>query len=124
MSEMKRGYPNPNFTDEDVDQEPDFGDTGRPGLERNVTISQTDLASLMNKAIRFDILKRSFESGGHVDDDVLKCVMGATENEYKEKYDNYSSKYWNERDKNQKLESQVKELQEKLAQMEVKPSDE
>ena len=82
MSEIKRGYPNPNYTDEDIGQPP-------VEMKEEITIDETVIISpekfeeLCSKAAALDILtadiKRKIDYGyGYslVDDDVVLAVTG------------------------------------------------
>lgn len=76
MSNIKRGYPNPNYTEEDIltgkVTEEDFLELD-PGL---VTVEADHYEELVSKAAALDILTGYIRATGKVDDDIVKAVTG------------------------------------------------
>lgn len=76
MSNIKRGYPNPNYTEEDIltgkVTEEDFLEM-ETGL---VTIEADHYEELVSKAAALDILTSCIQITGKVDDEIVKAVTG------------------------------------------------
>ena len=77
MSNIKRGYPNPNYTEEDIltgkVTEEDFLEM-ETGL---VTIDADHYEELVSKAAALDILTADLKKRGSVNDEVVWVVTGA-----------------------------------------------
>lgn len=76
MSNIKRGYPNPNYTEEDIltgkVTEEDFLELA-PKL---VAVEADHYEELVSKAAALDILTGHIRITGKVDDEVVKAVTG------------------------------------------------
>lgn len=76
MSNIKRGYPNPNYTEEDIltgkVTEENFLELD-PGL---VTVEADHYEELVSKAAALDILTSCIQITGKVDDEIVKAVTG------------------------------------------------
>lgn len=73
MSNIKRGYPNPNYTEEDILTEEETELLAEVGL---VTIDADHYEELVSKAAALDILTSCIQITGKVDDDIVKAVTG------------------------------------------------
>ena len=121
MSEIKRGYPNPNYTEEDIltgkVTEENFLET-----EPNIVIVELNhYEELVSKAAALDILTASMTRTGKVDDDVVWAVTGAKvdseiEKLRKEKDDAWNI-YWKEHNRAEDLRKKLCEAEEKLKVM-------
>jgi hypothetical protein len=108
MSE-KRGYPNPNYTDEDVMADGEILE--EIGL---VTLETDHYEELVSKAAMFDCLASSVKLAGKVDDMLVKAITGNLFKEEmvpKKEADNYWGYYTRESAKNRELESKVSQLE-------------
>jgi hypothetical protein len=108
MSE-KRGYPNPNYTEEDVMADGEILE--EIGL---VTLEPDHYEELVSKAAMLDCLASAIKSMGKVDDDVVKAITGTLSDQPivpKKEADNYWSYYTRESAKNRELESKVSQLE-------------
>ena len=105
----KRGYPNPDYTDDDVMTEDGFLE--EVGL---VTLDTDHYEELVSKAAMLDCLASAIKSMGKVDDDVVKAITGTLSDQPmvpKKEADNYWSYYTRESAKNRELESKVSQLE-------------
>ena len=108
MSE-KRGYPNPNYTEEDLASEP-VELKEEIELEEMVIISPEKFEQLCSKAAALDILTAHITKTGKVDDDIAFAVTGTTDIKIQTKADDYY-KWWCEaREERDKLKEQVAQL--------------
>ena len=73
MSNIKRGYPNPNYTEEDILTEEEAELLADVGL---VTIDADHYEELVSKAAALDILTSYIQITGKVDDEIVKAVTG------------------------------------------------
>jgi len=73
MSNIKRGYPNPNYTEEDILTEEEAELLADVGL---VTIDADHYEELVSKAAAHDILTGYIRITGKVDDEIVKAVTG------------------------------------------------
>ena len=105
MSEV-RGYPNPNYTEDDIMTEEEMEELGM------VYVDLEHYEELVSKAAKFDILAENIHSTGRVDDDVVRAVVNVTPEEAVQKLsgekDRAWNAYWQEFERS-------KELREKLA---------
>lgn len=108
MSE-KRGYPNPNYTEEDITAEP-------AEVKEEITIDETVIISpekfeeLCSKAAALDILTAHINKTGKVDDDIVFAVTGTTDIKIQTKADDYY-KWWCEaREERDKLKEKIAQL--------------
>ena len=112
MSE-KRGYPNPNYTEEDV----------LPGVPLEVNselILSDELIEFIQKAAALDILSAAVKATGKVDDDLVRAITGTLTDEPmvpKKEADNYWGYYMNAKAEKDKLSKQVAELQQAKAEL-------
>jgi len=108
MSE-KRGYPNPNYTEEDLASEP-LELKEEIELEEMVIISPEKFEQLCSKAAALDILTAHIKKTGKVDDDIVFAVTGTTDIKIQTKADDYY-KWWCEtREERDKLKEKVAQL--------------
>lgn len=117
MSE-KRGYPNPNYTEDDVLTEEEALEM-EVGL---VTIDAEHYEMLVAKAAALDILTADIRKRGEIHNEVVWAVTGADpEHEIKEALkdkDQAWGFYWKEKNKAEELQGKVADLQRKLSQAE------
>lgn len=117
MSE-KRGYPNPNYTEDDVmtEEEAILEEVGL------VTLPVDHYEMLVSKAAALDILTADLKRRGSVNDDIVLAVTGAIpDHEIQEALkdkDQAWGFYWKEKNKVQELQEKTEELQRKLSQAE------
>lgn len=105
----KRGYPNPDYTDDDVMTEEAFLE--EVGL---VTVDTDHYEELVTKAAMFDCLTSTIKLTGKVDDDVVKALTGNLTQETlvpKKEADDYWRYYTQESAMRKKLEEKVAELE-------------
>ena len=104
MSEV-RGYPNPNYTEQDI----------LPTCEiKSDLILDDQLIEFIQKAAMFDCLASAIKLTGKVDDDLVKAITGNLSQEEmvpKKEADNYWSYYM-------RAQQEAKELEEKVASLE------
>ena len=108
MSE-KIGYPNPNYTEEDIGTEP-VEVKEEIMIDETVIISPEKFEQLCAKASALDILTAYIQKTGKVEDDIVFAVTGTTDIKIETKADNYY-KWWCEaREERDKLKEQVAKL--------------
>ena len=131
MSNIKRGYPNPNYTEEDIltgkVTEEDFLEM-ETGL---VTIDADHYEELVSKAAALDILTSCIQITGKVDDDIVKAVTGTiakVDMVPKTEVDEVWGYYTHKNEENSKLKQEIasltsanKELKEILRQNKIGP---
>ena len=108
MAEV-RGYPNPNYTKEDVMADGEILE--EIGL---VTLETDHYEELVSKAAMFDCLASAIKSMGKVDDDVVRAITGTVSNEPmvpKKEADDYWRYYSQESEKARGLEKKVSQLE-------------
>ena len=109
----KRGYPNPNYTEEDI----------MPGIPMEVKselILDDQLIQFIQKAAMFDCLASAIKLTGEVDDDLVKAITGNLSQEEmvpKKDADNYWSYYMREQKKTKELEEKVASLERALDEL-------
>ena len=112
--EEKRGYPNPNYTDEDVMSEP-VEVKEEITIDETVVISPDKFEKLCAKAAALDILTASIQRSGEVKDDIVLAVTGALPNhdieELKKENSNNWGYYWKEKQKVEALEAKCSQLE-------------
>jgi hypothetical protein len=113
MSEIKRGYPNPNYTDGDILTEEEAELLADVGL---VTIDADHYEELVSKAAALDILTADLKKRGSVNDEVVWAVTGADpdrgiKDALKDK-DQAWSLYW-------KAQKRLEELEKELADAKI-----
>ena len=110
MSEV-RGYPNPNYTEEDlVQQQIPLEAKADISLDETVIISPAKFEELCSKAAALDILTAHINKTGKVDDDIVFAVTGTTDIKIQTKADDYY-KWWCEtREERDKLKEKVAQL--------------
>lgn len=113
MSE-KRGYPNPDYTDEDIVTEQLEVKEGIT-IDETVVISPDKFEKLCAKAAALDILTASIQRSGEVKDDIVLAVTGALPNHDIEKLKKENSNnwdyYWKEKQKVERLEAKCAQLE-------------
>ena len=108
MSE-KIGYPNPNYTDEDIGTEP-IEMKEEIMIDETVVISPDKFEKLCAKAAALDILTAHITKTGKVDDYIVFAVTGTTDIRIQTKADDYY-KWWCEaREERDKLKEEVSKL--------------
>ena len=114
----KRGYPNPNYTDEDIRE-------GLP-LEMNaeIMIDDKEYRELVAKAAALDILTARIRATGKIEDEVVYAVTGTSDGEQMTEAKKFSQWWHEELDKtrklteeNEKLKDKIDELQERIDAM-------
>ena len=108
MSE-KRGYPNPDYTDEDVMSEP-VEVKEEITIDETVVISPEKFEQLCSKAAALDILTAHIKKTGKVDDDIVFAVTGTTDIKVQNKADDYYRWWCETRDERDKLKEKVAQL--------------
>ena len=117
MSE-KRGYPNPNYTEEDVmtEEEAILEEVGL------VTLPVDHYEMLVSKAAAIDILTADLKRRGSVNDDIVLAVTGAIpDHEIQEALkdkDQAWGFYWKEKKTVEEQQAKIETLQRKLSQAE------
>lgn len=107
--EEKRGYPNPNYTDEDVMSEP-LEVKEEITIDETVVISPDKFEKLCAKAAALDILTAHIKKTGKVNDDIVFAVTGTTDIKVQNKADDFY-KWWCEaREERDKLKEKVAQL--------------
>jgi len=107
MAEV-RGYPNPNYTDEDIREGVTLEEIGL------VTVNTDHYEELVSKAAMFDCMASSVKLTGKVDDMLVKAVTGNLLKEElvpKKEADDYWRYYTRE-------QAKAKELSEKVSSLE------
>ena len=120
---VKRGYPNPNYTEEDILSgkvtEEDFEELMDPGL---VMVETDHYEELVAKAAALDILTASIRRKGEVNADIVWAVTGAQADPEIEKAKKESSErfdwYWREKQRADQLHEENEKLKRKLAEAE------
>ena len=118
-SNIKRGYPNPNFTEEDIQE-------GTP-LEMNaeILIDDKEYRELVAKAAALDILTARIKAnGGKIEEEVVYAVTGTTKDQIKTEADKFEG-WWHEecatnrklKEENDRLKDKIDELEEKIDAM-------
>ena len=103
MSDIKRGYPNPNYTEEDILPE-----------VRSELIMDDQLIQFIQKAAMFDCLASAIKLTGEVDEDLVKAITGTLTQEEmvpKKNADSYWDYYIREQKKTKQLEEKVSSLE-------------
>jgi len=108
MSE-KRGYPNPDYEDEDVMIEEGIAleDLGM------VAVDLEHYEDLVVKAARLDLLAEAIRKSGKINDDIVRAITGtldAVEMVPKKTADDFWSYYRKEQEKTEKLKMEVASL--------------
>ena len=110
MSE-KRGYPNPNYTEQDI----------LPTCEvRSDLILDDQLIEFIQKTAMFDCLASAIKLTGEVDDDMVRAITGNLSQEEmvpKKEADNYWNYYMREQKKTKELEEKVASLERALDEL-------
>ena len=102
----KRGYPNPNYTEQDV----------LPCVmeAKGEMILDDHLIELIQKAAMFDCLASAVKLTGEVDEDLVKAITGNLAQEEmvpKKNADSYWDYYMREQKKTKQLEEKVSSLE-------------
>lgn len=104
-----RGYPNPNYTEEDVMADGEILE--EIGL---VTLETDHYEELVSKAAMFDCLASAIKLTGKVNDDVVKAITGTLTNQPmvpQKEADQYWGYYTKESAKNRELVEKVAQLE-------------
>ena len=111
---LRRGYPNPDYTDDDVSTEP-LEMKEEITIDETVVISPEKFERLCYKAAALDILTSSIQRSGEVKDDIVLAVTGALPNHDIEKLKKENSNnwdyYWKEKQKTEALEAKCAQLE-------------
>jgi len=110
MSEIKRGYPNPNYTENDILTEEEAELLADVGL---VTIDADHYEELVSKAAALDILTSCIQITGKVDDDIVKAVTGTiakVDMVPKTEVDEVWGYYTHKEEENSKLKQEIASL--------------
>lgn len=108
MSE-KIGYPNPNYTEEDIGPAP-MELHEEITAEEIVIISPEKFEELCSKAAALDILTAHINKTGKVDDDIVFAVTGTTDIKVQNKADDYYRWWCETREERDKLKEKVAQL--------------
>ena len=130
MSE-KRGYPNPNYTDEDVMAEP-VEVKEEIMIDEVVVITPDKFEQLCSKAAALDILTAAVSRKGEVNADIVWAVTGASADAVVQDLKKDAAQkldwYWKEHTKVERMEASIaklevknKELEEILRQNKIGP---
>ena len=110
MSE-KRGYPNPNYTDEDIMK-------GIPLEEiAQICIDDKDYRELVAKATAFDILTASIKSTGEIKEDVVRAITGTDDPKMETEAQKYERWWSEETGKTYRLKEENRKLQEEIGEL-------
>lgn len=77
MSEIKRGYPNPNYTEEDIGKMEATEEKMLEMLPHVVMIDTDRYEELVSKAVALNILTAHIKTIGKIDEEVVRAVTGA-----------------------------------------------
>lgn len=100
----KRGYPNPNYEEQDILPE-------IPMEIKTDLILDDQMVEFIQKAALFDCLTAAIRKMGKVDDDVVRAITGAIDPKENEELEKFRS-WWHESyAKNDELEKRVKKLE-------------
>ena len=118
MSE-KRGYPNPDYTEEDVLE-----------VKAALQIDDNEYRELCYKAAALDILTARIRAMGKVEEEVVHACTGTNETDQENEAQKYERWYNNEFNKNCRLakengelKEQIRKLQEEIEQMQQQPDE-
>ena len=118
MSE-KRGYPNPDYTEEDVLE-----------VKADLRIDDNEYRELCYKAAALDILAARIKATGKIEEEVVYACTGTNDTDqendarqYERWYHDESSKNFRLARENEELKEQVLKLQEEIEQMQLKPAE-
>lgn len=96
MSEMKQGYPNPDYRKEDVGME-------LLEMHAEIYIDDKEYRELLGKAVLHDTLKAAILSMGKIDEDVVRALTGTLDDESKAEAEKNWDYYWKEHQTNLEL---------------------
>lgn len=104
MSE-KRGYPNPNYTEEDIRE-------GIP-LEMNaeILIDDKEYRELVSKAAALDILTARIRSAGKIEEEVVYAITGTSDGQQMTEAKKFENWWHEECSVTRKLREQVAQLE-------------
>ena len=115
MEDIKRGYPDPDYTIEDIDGKLDIQ------IDEQVIISPAKFEELCSKATALDILKASLQRGGKVNEDIAWAVTGANPDrdveEVRKDKEMWWNNYWKEKEQKEQLEKKVVGLEKQIADL-------
>ena len=114
MSDIKRGYPNPNYTEEDTLTEEEAELLAEVGL---VTIDADHYEELVSKAAALDILAAHIKATGSINDDVVYAVTGLTGIQNDGETKKYADWWHEECRENEKLKARIAELELQIHEM-------
>lgn len=103
MSE-KRGYPNPNYTEEDILP-------GIPVEVKSEILLDDQLIEFIQKSAMFDCLTATIKAMGKVDDAVVRALTGTLDPKENEEIEQFRTWWHQERDENDKLKQKVAQLE-------------
>ena len=114
MSEIKRGYPNPNYTEEDILTGKVTEETLLEMAPYMVMIDADRYEKLISKAAALDILTAQIRATGAVNEDVVMAVTGTHEvQEFvpKSEADSYFNWYMEQKNKADELSKKIASLE-------------
>ncbi len=117
MSE-KRGYPNPDYTEEDLIQDP-VEVKEEITIDETVIISPEKFEELCSKAAALDILTAHIKKTGKVDDDIVHAVTGTTDIKVENKASDYFNWWCEARNRAEGLQKTVEDLKNRIAELEA-----
>ena len=118
MSEIKRGYPNPNYTEKDMiglKELPELPEL--PELHADIMIDDDDYRELVSKAAALDILAAHIKATGSINDDVVYAVTGLTGIQNDGETKKYADWWHEECRENEKLKARIAELELQIHEM-------
>ena len=115
----KRGYPNPDYTEEDVLE-----------VKADLLIKDSEYRELCYKAAALDILTARINATGKVEDEVVHACTGTSVTEQETEARQYQRWWQDESNKNTRLarenndlKNQILKLQEEIEQMQLQPAE-
>ena len=115
MEDIKRGYPDPDYTIEDIDGKIDIQ------IDEQVIISPAKFEELCSKAAALDILKASLQRGGKVNEDIVWTVTGANPDrdidEARKDKEMWWNNYYREKEQKELLQKKVVGLEKQIADL-------
>ena len=115
MEDIKRGYPDPDYTIENIDEKINIQ------IDEQVIISPAKFEELCSKAAALDILKASLQRGGKVNEDIAWAVTGANPDrdveEVRKDKEMWWNNYWKEKEQKEQLEKKVVGLEKQIADL-------
>ena len=111
MNEV-RGYPNPNYTEDDLVKQQVPLD-----LNAEILMDDKEYRELVSKASAFDILTASIRCTGEVKEDVVRAITGTDDPKMENEAQKYERWWSEETNKTYKLQEQNRQLQEEIGEL-------